>query len=223
MFNVCPACGQYSVSKEITLDGPAAVCPYCGHAHPFLRLPLFVITGASGTGKSTIGLRLVEELRGESVVMETDILWRPEFATPEDGYRSYRELWLRVAKNIGQAGLPVVLVGAAIPEQLEGVSERRYFSTIHYHALVCDDEDLIARLKDRPAWRDSGSEEFVGQMLRFNRWLQENARHTDPPMAVLDTSRSGIEDGVRQLAARIRQQATGSAVESMDPSTNRED
>jgi hypothetical protein len=56
MFNVCPACGEYSVEKGVEQDGPeaVAVCPSCHHAAPFLRLPLFVVTGASGAGKSTL-------------------------------------------------------------------------------------------------------------------------------------------------------------------------
>jgi hypothetical protein len=54
MFNVCPKCGEYSVEKSIDASGPFATCPFCGYAHPFLQLPLFIITGSSGSGKTTI-------------------------------------------------------------------------------------------------------------------------------------------------------------------------
>ena len=54
MFNVCPNCGEYSVEKRIDTSGPYAVCPHCHHAHPFLMQPLFLISGASGTGKTDI-------------------------------------------------------------------------------------------------------------------------------------------------------------------------
>jgi adenylate kinase len=204
VFNVCPECGQYSVEKEITLDGPCAVCPHCGYHHPFLRLPLFVITGASGTGKTTMGLALVPQLRGEVVVMESDILWRPEFATSEDDYRSYRDLWLRVAKNIGQSGLPVVLVGTSIPQQFESLSERRYFSSNYYLGLIADEEDLVRRLRDRPEWRNSTSDQFVAQMLHFNRWLQENAAHTSPPITLINTSELDLSQSVPRVIAWIR-------------------
>ncbi len=50
--------------------------------------------------------------------------------------------WLRLARQIGQAGLPVVLDGMTIPEQIEPLGERRYFSSVHYLALVCDDAEL---------------------------------------------------------------------------------
>ena len=74
MFNVCPNCGEYSVEKSIDTSGPYAVCPHCHYAHPFLLQPLFLIGGASGTGKTTVGLSLVSILN-ECVVLEQDILW----------------------------------------------------------------------------------------------------------------------------------------------------
>src|SRR5690348_7966956 len=102
---------MYSVEKEIDPTGPFAICPHCGHRQRFVRLPLFVITGASGAGKTAVCLDLVARLRSECVVLESDVLWGPEFDTPGDQYRRYRDLWLRLAKNISQADRPVVLCG----------------------------------------------------------------------------------------------------------------
>ncbi len=48
MFNVCYQCGIYRADKIIDPAGPYAVCPECGHRHPFLRQPLFTVGGASG-------------------------------------------------------------------------------------------------------------------------------------------------------------------------------
>ncbi len=203
MFNVCPACGEYAVEKAIDPSGPFAVCPCCGHRHRFAQRPLFLITGASGAGKTTVGLRLVELLT-ECVVLESDILWRAEFDTPDDDYLAYRDLWLRVAKNIGQAGRPVVLCGTAVPAQFEACPERRYFIALHYLALVCDERVLRERLRTRPAWRQSSGEEFVERMARFNRWLQDHAGQTEPPMTLLDTSDLSVEDTVDRVASWVR-------------------
>ncbi len=139
----------------------------------------------------------------EYVVLEQDILWRPEFATPDDDYRAYRNLWLRVAKNIGQCVRPVVLAGTSLPHQYESCPEQRYFTTIHYLALVCDDDILEERLRSRPQWRRSGSAEFVGEMVRFNRWLKENFSTTQPPMSLLDTSSITIEESSLRTMAWI--------------------
>ena len=205
MFNVCPRCGAYSVEKAIDPAGPFAICPACHYAYPFLQQPLFLITGASGSGKTTACLELIPLLKGECVVLDTDILWGTVQTTPEDDYRSYRDMWLRVAKNIGQAGQPVVLCGSAIPEQYEGCAERRYFSTLHYLALVCEDERLIERLQQRPAWRKSDSSEGLERMVTFNRWLKEHAATTQPPMTLYDTTNRSIPETVAYLAQWIRQ------------------
>jgi len=204
VFNVCPKCGEYSVEKAIDSSGPFAVCPFCGYAHPFLQQPLFIITGASGSGKTTVYLELVPLLY-ECVVLESDILWGAIPASPENNYRDYRNVWLRVAKNIGQNGRPVVLCGTAIPEQFEACPERRYFSTLRYLAMVCDDELLEERLKQRPQWRKSGSVELIEEMIRFNRWLKEHASTTQPPMTLYDTGFRSISETARDVAQWIRQ------------------
>ncbi len=51
MFNVCYQCGQYRADKIIDPSGPAAICPECGHRHPFRKLPLLVVGGASRNRK----------------------------------------------------------------------------------------------------------------------------------------------------------------------------
>jgi 2-phosphoglycerate kinase len=195
MFNVCPNCGEYRPDKIIVPEGAYAVCPECNYRHKFIRLPLFVLTGASGVGKTTTCLALAATAQ-DFVVMESDILWRDEFNQPATDYLNYRETWLRVCKNISQAGKPVILCGAGVPAQFEQCVERRYFSDIHYLALVCDDEVLASRLRNRPAWRGSSAGEYVKEHVAFNRWLKNNASSTEPPMTLLDTSEITVGESV---------------------------
>ena len=61
MFDVCPKCGEFREDKIIEPDGSFAICPNCNHHHPFVMKPLFVLTGASGTGKTTVCLALAHE------------------------------------------------------------------------------------------------------------------------------------------------------------------
>jgi adenylylsulfate kinase-like enzyme len=206
MINVCPGCGEYSDERTIDPAGPFAICPHCGHRQRFLRVPLFVITGASGTGKSTLAISLARETR-DWVCFDTDILWRSEFDTPEDGYQAFRNLALRVARNISQAGRPVVLMAGGTPDQFEASPERRYFSEVHYLALVCDDSVLVDRLQARPAWRMSDSPEVIEQERSFNRWLRENASKTVPPMTLIDTGAINQEETARRVATWISLQS----------------
>jgi broad-specificity NMP kinase/DNA-directed RNA polymerase subunit RPC12/RpoP len=204
LFNVCAQCGAYHADKRIEPEGPYAVCPACGHRQRFRRLPLLVIGGASGTGKSAICRELVGQAQ-EAVVLDADILWRPEFATPEDGYRAFFETWLRLAKNIAQSGRPVVLLGAGmvVPSNLEPCVERRYFARVHYLALVCEPEELEGRLRDRPAWRESGDSAWIEEQVRFDRWLRANAEG-DPPITLVDTTSASIQATAERVTAWIR-------------------
>lgn len=90
---------------------------------PTKKLPLFIITGASCVGKSTTSEVLFKN-ETEYIVMESDLLWHDVYNTPEDDYRSYRELWLNVCANISQIGKPVVLCGCSVPKQFEVCNAR---------------------------------------------------------------------------------------------------
>ena len=220
MMNVCAHCGLYSVDKLVTEPTSAAgvsgsrdhvnlqveklaaiaTCTHCGHMHPFLRLPLLLIGGASATGKSAI----LQELAGRftaAVLLEADLLWLQEFEKPTDGHRRYFETWLRLAKNIGQSRRPVTLFGAglAVPENIEQCEERRYFSQTHYLALVCEEDELQRRLLARPAWRKSGQPQQLQEQLDFNRWLQKEGPQQTPEVTLLDTTGAAVEDSSRAV------------------------
>jgi predicted kinase/DNA-directed RNA polymerase subunit RPC12/RpoP len=207
MFNVCHNCGLYRADKVIDPVGPYAICPECGHKHVFRQLPLLIVSGASGAGKSTVCRALLGKVEN-AVLLDSDILWRPEFNKPEDNYRDFFETWLRMAKNISQAGRPVVLFGAGlgVPENIELCVERRYFSDIHYLALVCDDEVLAQRLKARPVWRGSGDQAYIDEHIQFNRWFK-GGQNGDHPISLIDTSDVPPETTIEQVKNWIREKA----------------
>lgn len=212
VFNVCPGCGEYSSDKQVEPDDNSptmayAVCRACGHRHPFLRLPLFVLTGASASGKTTVALRLVRD-QPRVIVLDSDLLWDDAWArrvANADGARAYRDTWLRLAKNVAQAGRPVCIVGSAVPEHYELSTERRYFSASHYLALYCGAQELRARLRARPAWRGSSHAPFVDRMVEFNGWLIENAGKTAPPLTLVDTSDGTVADTVAIVIKWLRE------------------
>jgi broad-specificity NMP kinase len=94
------------------------------------KLPLFIITGASGVGKSTT-CEILFQNETEYIIMESDLLWHDIYYTPKDNYRKYRELWLRVCANISQIGKPVVLCGCVTPEQFDVCMEKELFKEIY--------------------------------------------------------------------------------------------
>lgn len=204
MMNICFNCGLYRADKLIDAGGPHAICPECGHKHPFLHLPLLIISGASGVGKSTVCHDLLGTFH-EVVLLDVDILWRPEFNRPESKYRDFFETWLRVAKNISQSRRPVVLFGAAlgVPENMEPCLERRYFSDLHYLALVCSDDALVERLQNRPAWRQGENPKYIEEHIRFYQWFKKNGKDLKPPIELLDTTEVSARDTSKQVAAWV--------------------
>lgn len=201
-MNVCFQCGMYHADKTIDPSGPYAICPECGYKHSFQRLPLLIVSGASGTGKTTICQHLTGNVT-KAVLLDSDILWRPEFNTPETNYRDYFELWLRLCKNIAQSGRPVVLFGAGVGvlDNLENCVERRYFSLVHYLALVCSDDLLRERLQQRPAWRGTRDASYIEEQVRFNRWFKEY--DVQPVINLIDTTNSPLEATASQVETWI--------------------
>lgn len=208
MFNVCDGCGAYRVDKIVDEGASEAVCPECGHRHPFIRSPLLLVTGASGSGKSAVCRRIQGALRDDAVVFEGDILWAPHF---ERDPQLFFETWLRVCKNTAQAGRPVVLFGAGtgFPENVETCIERRYFSTLNYLALTCDDATLAERLRRRPAWRRSGGEAYIAEHISFNRWFREHGPSESPPIELIDTTTEDVDQTTARVVAWIRSRLAG--------------
>jgi broad-specificity NMP kinase len=210
MLNVCTACGLSHV-EPVRGEAGELVCSACGERRRELRrLPLLLVGGPAGAGKSTALALLLGEL-DEAVLMESDLLWRKEFNTPEDGYNDYCRLWLRLAAHISQAGKPVALFGAgfAVPRGVEPLPERSLFSVAHYLGLTCDEEVLASRLRARPSWRNT-TDELIAEHVKFNRWLRENAAQTSPPVTLLDTTEDSPEETAARVAAWIRARATES-------------
>jgi broad-specificity NMP kinase len=204
MINVCTACGLSHVEPELSAAGDF-VCSSCGERRRELkRLPLLLVGGPAGAGKSTACALLSGEL-SEAVLIESDILWRREFNTPEDGYNEYFRLWLRLAANITQSGRPVALFGAgfAVPHNVEHLHERALFSVVHYLGLTCEDETLKARLRARPSWRNT-TDELIDEHVKFNHWLRENASKTSPQVTLIDTTDDSPAETAARVAAWIR-------------------
>jgi broad-specificity NMP kinase/DNA-directed RNA polymerase subunit RPC12/RpoP len=207
---VCAHCGRWS--DQVVVRDDLRICPECGHGRRFRQVALFAVSGASGTGKTAIGNELAAALP-EHVVLDKDVLWKQEYEESPKALEAFRRTWLRIAMNIAQGGRSSVLIGTVLPEHYESQPERRFFSDIHYLALVCRNDELEARLRARPAWR-GWDDEKVERMLTFNTWVIQNAAATTPPMAVLDTTNDSVETSVRAVVRWVRS-TSGTAADGL--------
>jgi hypothetical protein len=136
-------------------------CPGCSETRRLPLLPLFVVTGASGTGKSTI----TEPLRARlpnCEVLETDLILH----VAELGWETWRNTWMLVAYGLSLNGRSTVLCGSFLPEHLEGLPARPLVGPVHFCNLDCSDNVLADRLRDRPQWRE-WNEDRVLEHQRF--------------------------------------------------------
>ncbi|HLN65185.1 MAG TPA: hypothetical protein VK464_27000 [Symbiobacteriaceae bacterium] len=179
MAMVCDACGLY-VTPVIEPDRQSARCSECGHVSPMKLLPLFIVTGTSGAGKSTV----VPELRRrlpDFDVFDMDLL-------AGDDWQQIKWNWLKIAYSIAQSGRGTVLCGTVVPENLAGAPYLPFFDGIYYLNLHCDDATRAARLRARPAYRGT-TEAFIADHANFARWLLTNAATAfDPPMPTVDST-----------------------------------
>ncbi|WP_017626892.1 AAA family ATPase [Nocardiopsis chromatogenes] len=205
---ICPECGELDEAPVAEPSGEGLRCRFCGHARPLLRMPLFCVTGPSGTGKSTVGRLLIEALSDRFVVLEQDVLWVEGLRDDSYEHRPFRSTWLRTAAMIQQNGRPAVLFGTVVPPEFEPLPERVLFSRIHYLALTCDPEVLAARLRARPSWRE-WDEERIAEMLDYARWVEETAAEMDPPVDLLDTTSVPPEKTAEAVRAWVEREARG--------------
>jgi broad-specificity NMP kinase len=166
---------------------------------PNRKLPLFIITGASGVGKSTT-CEILFQNETEYIVMESDLLWHDIYNTPEDNYRKYRELWLGVCANISQIGKPVVLCGCVTPEQFDVCTGKELFTEIYYLAIVCDDAILENHMKEG---RKITDENWIKSSKEFNCWIKNNAKEQN--MYLLDTTELSPEQAAKEIKKWIKE------------------
>jgi adenylylsulfate kinase-like enzyme len=162
---ICPKCGAYALNNTERKPN-ITKCSACGQSTPANIYPLFIVTGASGSGKSTV----VAELRcqlPECVVFDSDLLWSRT--------NEYHNTWLRIAYSVAQGGRYTVICGTLMPWDLYACEERSLVGTIHFLNLHCSNEVREKRLRSRPAWRQSSNDAYIEEHRRFAQWLLDNA------------------------------------------------
>lgn len=188
---ICPHCGLYQTPKQTSFsNGKGYVrCMTCGNEYSYRALPLYVMLGASGTGKTTLALEL-QRVQNSFIVLDGDLLWRQEFMG--QGNEEFFALWMNMALNISQCGKPVLLAMGGMPDDFMNNRNAKFFPSVHVLGLCADEEDLVSRLTSRPAWRASASDEFIESMRTYNRAVSGLAPS-------LNTTNNSIDDCVRYI------------------------
>lgn len=189
---VCNGCAGW-IDPVREYEAGTIRCPDCGHTEPRRFLPLFIVTGPSGVGKTTV-IEELWRLLPDFEIFETDIIW-----DSGGDWQSVKCSWLRIADSLAQRGRPTILCGTMNPDEIDQCESRAAFPRIHYLALECEDAVLIERLRARPAWRGS-TDAFIAQSLEYARWYRENAKtRFDPPLEFADTTHATVEETAHRI------------------------
>jgi RNase adaptor protein for sRNA GlmZ degradation len=176
-----------AVPEEHTLR-----CPGCGETRPLPLLPLFVVTGASGTGKSTI----IDALRARLPscdVLESDLILH----VAELGWDTWRNTWMLLAYGLSLNDRSMVLCGSLWPEHLAELPARALVGPIHFCNLDCPSEVLADRLRRRPQWR-AWDEDRILEHQRFAADLRARIRPS------YDTSLLSVEETADAVASWVK-------------------
>ena len=131
---------------------------------------LFIVTGTSGAGKTTV----IPELRKR---LSDYVVYDGDSVAVED-YNISKCNWLRIARSNYQSGIKTIVCSTIVPENLLECDHVQHFDNIYYINLKISDDKIILRLSDRK-W----SSEMIDNYVNFSHWLSGNAETAfDPPM-----------------------------------------
>jgi hypothetical protein len=88
--------------------------------------------------------------------------------------------------------------GLGVPNNVEGLTNRRYFGDSHYFALICDDDVQATRLRARPGWEGNNYWADVDKQVEFNNWFKENAANEG--IDLVDTTSKSVNETVTEVA-----------------------
>lgn len=198
LVHYCQACDEPRLMEP---EGSVIRCGHCENTVPMAPVqPVFLVSGASGAGKSTILPELVAVLRGECIVFDGDWLIDPFVGQPsvEDihsiHWPSVQEAMLHIAHGLSQNGLPTLLLGSFMPQTLHTNRARRWVGDAHFLVLDCPDNERRLRLEARPPWRGRD----IDAQLGFALWLRTNLS------PVIDTSTTTPRGVAEQVATWVR-------------------
>jgi len=156
------------------------------------KLPLFIVTGASGSGKTYV----IDALRG---ILPDFVIFDPDHLVEFIGHdwEKMRNIWLRVARNIAQSGRMTIICGTMMPWDIERCVDFPCFKHVYYLNLHCDEAVREQRLRAR-----NWAEEMIRDHQDFAKALLNIAdKNFNPPMPTIDTT----ESDVTLVAAQIKE------------------
>ena len=117
------------------------ICPKCNSEWEYIRLPLFILSGCSGIGKTTTAIEIMKLTR-DVVVMDSDIFCGVQNASSEEDYKRRIDTMEAISRNVNQSGKPCLWTVAGNLDMLPDSYNASFFTDIYCLALVAKEETL---------------------------------------------------------------------------------
>ena len=179
-MNYCKTCNTGTPHRVAVPERLAAVCNEGGTENEITYVPLFVITGGGGCGKSTAAIELLRKSNPYCVI-DAEYLGHGK-----GGFDTWEECWNGVAivcRTFGHNRLPLVLAGWIPPGLWEGFHSSQFFSPTYFLVLVSDPETQRRRLEARAVTTPDKFEFALGATVTMTAEAEERENAT-----ILDTS-----------------------------------
>lgn len=199
MVDICPQCGNCAWGKKVT--GSVIFCPECGAQWEFLKLPLFVVAGASGVGKTST-VQALQGMTQDFVCMDADFFYNITPHETEDDYMAQNEQMALFSRNIMQCGKPVVWARAGNLGMLDQGYGPRFFSGIFVLALTCSEEELQRRMTQGRGIADEG---WIQSSVDYNRWFQEHEYARGVRFERLDVSGLSVKEAAQAVEGWMKE------------------
>ncbi|WP_308638206.1 AAA family ATPase [Paenibacillus silvisoli] len=169
------------------------------------RLPLFIVTGASGAGKTTV-MHELRSLCPDFVMLSTD---DDNFGSTNLDYQDRYNVLLHLAAAAAKSKIGTIICGTVMPWDAQKCDSYQEFSEVCFINLHCDDETRNRRLRSR-ADKDTWTDDMLKAHQEFAQWLLANAATAyNPPMPTIDTTAAPPAEVAKQINAYVREKWNG--------------
>lgn len=199
MIGICPHCGNYDWDKTVTETEIA--CPRCGYRWSYRRLPLFILSGCSGVGKTTTGQELLQR-DTDWIVLDADIFYNIMPHETDEDYHKQIEQVLSLSRNLMQSGKPVLWTMAGGLDKLHCTYNSRFFSAIYCLALTCEESALRRRMTEGRGITDEG---WLQSSVDYNCYFQTHDRIGDLRFDTFDITDKSVDEVANYVEAWVKQ------------------
>ncbi|MEK4014031.1 hypothetical protein [Peribacillus sp. FSL M8-0224] len=158
-----------------------------------MTFPLFIVTGQSGSGKSTTA-KEVKRIMAHFYVFDMDII------VNNDDYQTACSNWMKIAYYNALSGRNTILFGnVPQPYNIHICEHPQLFHPIYLH-LHCNDAVRTKRLNARKVWDAVG----IQHTLKLSKEMVDKAQASVPPIPIIDTSNTPVLQVAEQIKRWVK-------------------